>query len=96
MQKEKACVCARLTQTRNEQRTCAEMEREMLKYGVYAKGVELLCFKHALGKLSTIFPEMVTAVFDSPFMTATFKFSNGFINWKPGQVIEIFERFTNF
>ena len=51
MQKEKACVCARLTQTRNEQRTCAEMEREMLKYGVYAKGVELLCFKHALGKL---------------------------------------------
>lgn len=58
MQKEKACVCAHLTQTRNEQRTCAEMEREMLKYGVYAKGVELLCFKHALGKLSTIYPEM--------------------------------------
>lgn len=24
------------------------MEREMLKYGVYAKGVELLCFKHAV------------------------------------------------
>lgn len=73
MQKEKACVCARLTQTRNEQRTCAEMEREMLKYGVYAKGVELLCFKHALGKLSTIFPEMVTAVFDSPFMIKAHK-----------------------
>ena len=34
------------------------MERKMLKCGVYAKGVELLCFKHALGKLSTIFPEM--------------------------------------
>ena len=30
----------------------------MLKYGIYAKAVELLCFKHALEKLSTIYPEI--------------------------------------
>ena len=30
----------------------------MLKYGIYAKAVELLCFKSALAKLSTLYPEM--------------------------------------
>lgn len=30
----------------------------MLKYGVYAKAVELLCFKHALEKLAEIYPKM--------------------------------------
>ena len=30
----------------------------MLKYGIYAKAVELLCFKSALLKLSGIYPEM--------------------------------------
>lgn len=30
----------------------------MLRYGVYAKGVELLCFRSALSKLSAIYPEM--------------------------------------
>lgn len=30
----------------------------MLKYGIYAKAVELLCFKHALKELSVIYPEM--------------------------------------
>lgn len=30
----------------------------MLKYGVYAKAVELLCFKSALARLASIYPEM--------------------------------------
>ncbi len=30
----------------------------MLKYGVYAKAVELLCFRSALAKLSEIYPDM--------------------------------------
>lgn len=30
----------------------------MLKYGIYAKAVELLCFKHALARLSKLHPEM--------------------------------------
>lgn len=30
----------------------------MLKYGIYAKAVELLCFKPALAKLATLCPEM--------------------------------------
>lgn len=30
----------------------------MLKYGIFAKAVELLCFKSALARLSTILPEM--------------------------------------
>lgn len=30
----------------------------MLKYGIYAKAVELLCFKSALERLSGIYPEM--------------------------------------
>ena len=30
----------------------------MLKYGIYAKAVELLCFKHALARLSELHPEM--------------------------------------
>lgn len=30
----------------------------MLKYGIYAKAVELLCFKPALEKLSVLYPEM--------------------------------------
>lgn len=72
----------------------------MLKYGIYAKAVELLCFKPALSKLSMLYPEMdmkcykkavkreykamllrtpdivnemVTAVFDSPFMIKVHK-----------------------
>ncbi len=30
----------------------------MLKYGVLAKGVEVLCFKPALQNLATVFPDM--------------------------------------
>ncbi len=30
----------------------------MLKYGIYAKAVELLCFKPALARLAIIYPEM--------------------------------------
>lgn len=30
----------------------------MLKYGVYAKTVELLCFRSALARLSELFPQM--------------------------------------
>ncbi|MFQ9093815.1 MAG: L-2-amino-thiazoline-4-carboxylic acid hydrolase [Ruminococcus sp.] len=30
----------------------------MLKYGIYAKAVELLCFQPALEKLSAVYPEM--------------------------------------
>lgn len=30
----------------------------ILKYGIYAKAVELLCFKSALAELSTLYPEM--------------------------------------
>ena len=30
----------------------------MLKYGIYAKAVEMLCFKPALSKLSATYPEM--------------------------------------
>ncbi len=30
----------------------------MLKYGVYAKAVELLCFKSALAGLAELFPQM--------------------------------------
>lgn len=30
----------------------------MLKYGIYAKAVGLLCFKPALGCLSDIYPDM--------------------------------------
>lgn len=30
----------------------------MLKYGMYAKAVELLCFKQALAKLAQIYPDM--------------------------------------
>lgn len=30
----------------------------MLKYGIYAKAVELLCFKSALKKLSVLHPEI--------------------------------------
>lgn len=30
----------------------------MLKYGIFAKAVELLCFKSALARLSTILPEI--------------------------------------
>lgn len=30
----------------------------MLKYGVYAKAVELLCFRSALARLSELFPQM--------------------------------------
>lgn len=33
-------------------------DAKVLKYGVYAKAVELLCFKSALEKLQTIYPEM--------------------------------------
>ena len=29
----------------------------MLKYGIYAKAVELLCFQPALEKLSAVYPE---------------------------------------
>ena len=35
----------------------------MLKYGVIAKAVELMCFKPALGRLAEIFPEMDMAVY---------------------------------
>lgn len=31
---------------------------KMLKYGICAKAVELLCFNPALAKLSTLYPEM--------------------------------------
>ena len=30
----------------------------MLKYGMYAKAVELLCFKQALARLAQIYPDM--------------------------------------
>ena len=30
----------------------------MLKYGILAKGVELMCFKPALGRLATLLPDM--------------------------------------
>ncbi len=30
----------------------------MLKYGIYAKAIEWMCFKPALSRLSTIYPEM--------------------------------------
>lgn len=30
----------------------------MLKYGIYAKAVELLCFKPALARLSVLRPDM--------------------------------------
>lgn len=30
----------------------------MLKYGIYAKAVELLCFKSALARLAEIYPDM--------------------------------------
>ena len=30
----------------------------MLKYGIYAQGVELLCFKPALARLSVLYPQM--------------------------------------
>ena len=30
----------------------------MLKYGIYAKAVELLCFKPALARLATLCPEI--------------------------------------
>lgn len=33
-------------------------DAKVLKYGVYAKAVELLCFKPVLEKLQTIYPEM--------------------------------------
>ncbi|MBU5473705.1 L-2-amino-thiazoline-4-carboxylic acid hydrolase [Roseburia sp. MSJ-14] len=55
----------------------------MLKYGIYAKAVELLCFKPAFvfslhkaepDKINPdIVNEMVTAVFDSPFMIKAHK-----------------------
>ena len=35
----------------------------MLKYGVIAKAVELMCFKSALGRLAEIFPEMDMAAY---------------------------------
>lgn len=35
----------------------------MLKYGIYAKSVELLCFKPVLGKLSDLCPEIDIKVF---------------------------------
>ena len=31
---------------------------KMLKYGMYAKAVELLCFKQALARLAEIYPDM--------------------------------------
>ena len=34
------------------------MDAAMLKYGIYAKAVELLCFQPALEKLSAVYPEM--------------------------------------
>lgn len=30
----------------------------MLKYGIYAKAVELLCFKSVLARLAEIYPDM--------------------------------------
>lgn len=30
----------------------------MLKYGIYAKAVELLCFKPALQRLAVLYPDM--------------------------------------
>ena len=36
---------------------------QLLKYGIYAKSVELLCFKPVLGKLSDLCPEIDIKVF---------------------------------
>ena len=36
---------------------------KMLKYGIYAKSVELLCFKPALTRLATIYPEISLSIF---------------------------------
>jgi len=35
----------------------------MLKYGIYAKAIEWMCFKPALVRLSTIYPEMNMALY---------------------------------